>query len=611
MDAAAVAQALSFTGEERVEAVRGEGSLEIAVAHEAEASRCPPVHEEGGLSIFLDGYITGIEGTSFDPARPADALALCAGLYRREGTDFARRLNGSFNLAIHDREEGAVHLVCDRLASRHFYYMREGGALAFASRIEAFLPMGLDPMRRVDRGAFVEFLVFSRPLVSNLWEDVRSVPPATALSFRDGREERRVYWELRFTYEREGSSLDKNAERLAASLHDALDRATAGYAHVGLLLSGGIDSRALLACLPADTVCYTVCGTANVESRIAAKACELRGCRHVALRRGPNHYLEIMPRAARVAEGVYKYYDAHLENLYLPLREKTGGVILHGYGFNIILRGSGMNRVTWNIGGRSLRPPVPKHYRGPEGFSRDILRANEVSMEAETVLAPDLRREFDSRLRQTVDSLIHACSPSLAKPVDLFTLYWMREVRTCSDINFLFSLRQNVNERCVVLDNQILETILATPPEHRFESRLLKRALEMLDRRLARLVDANTLLPACWGPWLSGLGRHKRLYDRWRYSVARRTYRRNDAPWTGTSGSWDDIARLWKYSPLSGRLDRLLSDEAAMRDGVIDPGAARALIAEHRMGVRYHPTLLTLLVTFLEWRKATSIAYGR
>ena len=338
----------------------------------------------------------------------------------------------------------------------------------------------------------------------------------------------------------------------------------------------------------------------------------MHGCRQVLLRRGPNHYLEILPRAARICEGVYKYYDAHLENLYRPMQEDgPGKVILHGYGFNIILRGSGMNRVSWNFAGREFRPPIPKDYRGVEDFSRDILRAKEVSLEAERVLAPDLRRDFGSLLRHSLDSLIDSCSASLARPVDLFSLYWLREARTWSDINFLFSLRQNVNECCVVLDNQVVETFLATPPEHRFESRVYKRALEMLVQRLARLVDANTLLPARWGPWLSGVSPHKRLYGRWLWSVARRTYRRHAAPWTCTSGSWDDITLLWKCSPLPGRLERLLVDEAAMRDGVIDPGAARRLIAEHRTSTSYHPTLLTLLLTFLEWRKDSYVAYGR
>ena len=315
IDAAAVADALSFTGVEHVEETREEkrpqGFLGLAVTHETEASRCSPLYEDGRLRILLAGYITGIEGTGFDPARPGDALELCAGLFRSEGTGFARRLNGSWTMAIHDAEEDALHLFCDRTATRHLYYMEKNGALAFASRIEAFTPMGLEPTAKLNRQAFIEFMVFSRLLVSEMWEGVHPVPPATALSFRAGCTERRVFWNLKFAYDRNPASLEENAERMAGALRDAVGRSTAGFERLSLLLSGGLDSRAIMACMPEDTVCYTMYSRRNLELRVAARTARVHGCRHVPLQVGPHHYLEILPGAARTCEGAYRYCDAH------------------------------------------------------------------------------------------------------------------------------------------------------------------------------------------------------------------------------------------------------------------------------------------------------------
>ena len=43
-------------------------------------------------------------------------------------------------------------------------------------------------------------------------------------------------------------------------------------------------------------------------------------------------------------------------------------------------------------------------------------------------------------------------------------------------------------------------------------------------------------------------------------------------------GPWQDLHRFWRYGPIAGRLEQLLSDPPAMRDEVIDAAAVKEAV---------------------------------
>jgi hypothetical protein len=602
LDASAVASALSFTGLESVDEARLDGFFGLAVTHAQEAARCPAAFRDDQICILLDGYITDIEG---EPFNPANALSLCAELYRREGLDFARRINGSFSLAILDRRSGTLHLLCDRLATRHLYVMRKGGAVAFASRLEALQDMGLEPTRKLNRQGFVEFLAYGRMLVSEMWEGVRSVPPATALSFSSDGEDEHIYYDVRFTYDRNRASLEENAERLACALQETAERSIAGFDRVGLLLSGGLDSRTVLSCLPEATICYTACDRPNPETWIAAKAARMRGCRHVLLKRSPMYYSEILPAAARTSEGAFACTHAHMENLCSRMKEISGGTLLGGFLFNVILRAEGMTEQEQRWGTVVFHQLNLLDLRNEAEVERAFLDLEALHMSGLNILAADLRKEADSYLRDTIHTFVNECSSQVVGTLDFFDLYAFKRARTWLHSLFLHSIRNNLSERCPALDNSLVDILLTTPVQQRFGSALLKRALAILDPRMLSLCDANTLLPASAGYRLRTAKPLKRLYNRLIVHVGRRTIYRHMPAWTQSSGSWHNFALFWRYGPLPGRLEELLHDEAAMRDGIIDPSAAREFLGQHLRGAAYHTETLSRLLDFLEWRSTT------
>lgn len=171
--------------------------------------------------------------------------------FQQWGIAVVERLQGMFAFAIWDGRSGELFLVRDRLGIKPLYFVRSHGMLLFASEVRALLASGL-VSRRVDPVAVDQYLSYQTvPPPRTLVEGVRLVEPGHIIHVGpdDGTWVERRYWDMLGNASRdaaEASPADARREvtRLleeAASLHLVSD------VPVGLFLSGGIDSSALVA----------------------------------------------------------------------------------------------------------------------------------------------------------------------------------------------------------------------------------------------------------------------------------------------------------------------------------------------------------------------------
>ena len=423
IDRAAVRRALSFTGREKVEYYASSDMFGISVAHESEASRSPRIAKSGDLYILLDGEIVDI---NLDNENIIDSKLMareCSRLLREEGVGFAKRLNGSFTIAAFDPTGRSLHLINDRFGSRPFFYVTGKDFLAFSSRVEVFRSFGLDCIKDIDIGGLAELLAFGRILRRNLWSDVKPVPSATVLTYQDGKVKEVRYFNIKFRYGGKPGDIDDNAEDLAHAFKRSVEKRLIGWDKAGLFLSGGLDSRAVLSCMPDWTTCYTACDRVNNETRVAAKLAATNGNRHVLLKRNPNYHLEILTPMARIVEGAFDYSHGHFEGLIDLIEESTDGVLFTGHNVDAYLKGICLPHVSVKFRGRNIKLDWPKKEIADADLESEIqgmLQSFAGGMRALDVLKTDVKKEVWDQPRRAVRQFIEDNQDAVESNFDYF-----------------------------------------------------------------------------------------------------------------------------------------------------------------------------------------------
>ena len=165
-------------------------------------------------------------------------------LYEEFGDSCVEKLRGMFAFAIWDDREKVLLLARDRVGIKPLYYLLTDDCLIFGSEIKAILA---DPEvdaeilpAMIDR--FLTF--FYLPGEETLLKGIRKLAPGSVMLVRGNQVRVRQYWDLQFTPA--NLSLDEAEAQLMSLLEETVQLHMISDVPVGFLLSGGVDSTAML-----------------------------------------------------------------------------------------------------------------------------------------------------------------------------------------------------------------------------------------------------------------------------------------------------------------------------------------------------------------------------
>lgn len=169
-------------------------------------------------------------------------------LYEEYGTDFPKRLNGQFAIALHDGRSGQLILVRDQIGIAPLFYTVSGGMLIFASEIKAILEYpGVE--RKLNLKAVDQLMNFPG-IVSpvTFFEGIYSLEGGHMLQAGPGQGIRNMeYWDLLYSPEEEDKGEAYYVERLREMIKEAISRRLVADVPIGFYISGGLDSS-VVAC---------------------------------------------------------------------------------------------------------------------------------------------------------------------------------------------------------------------------------------------------------------------------------------------------------------------------------------------------------------------------
>ncbi len=164
--------------------------------------------------------------------------------YEEYGDECVTRFRGMFAFALWDRVFQRLLVVRDRLGIKPLYFYRDGESLLFASEIKSLLEAPGIP-REVDQEALNLYLSLRYvPGPRTMFRHISKLQPGHLMVVERGRVQIRKYWDVSYP-STTGSTADP------AEFEDLLEESVRlrmiADVPLGVFLSGGIDSSAILA----------------------------------------------------------------------------------------------------------------------------------------------------------------------------------------------------------------------------------------------------------------------------------------------------------------------------------------------------------------------------
>lgn len=213
----------------------------------------PILNETGDIAIVCNGEIynhavlrTELEARGHRFRTHSDVEVILH-LYEERGQDCFRRLNGMFAAAIADFRNGTIVLGRDPFGQKPLYIWSNGSTTAFASELKALtvLPGFSRNLNPLALASYLHYRYVPHPLAA--FANVEKLSPGSSCLLSPGggsRTER--YFQLRFSRPRQTGEDDENGSKTRQQLRESVDRHLMSERPLGVFLSGGLDSSAIV-----------------------------------------------------------------------------------------------------------------------------------------------------------------------------------------------------------------------------------------------------------------------------------------------------------------------------------------------------------------------------
>ncbi|MCG3179039.1 MAG: hypothetical protein BIFFINMI_01370 [Phycisphaerae bacterium] len=502
-------------------------------------------------------------------------------------------LRGSFSLAVWEPVAGRLTLAVDRSFSRPIYWCRMGDALVFASRFNALVACGALDGGELDMLAlYTTFMFDDLHDTMTYYRQAQALIPGGLLTFQAGRVTLDRYWRPRYGGPRVG--LDAAAEELAAALVRAGRRATADRPRKGLMLSGGLDSRTMLAVAEGPLHTFTTTDFYNSEARIAARLARTRGSEHTWIPRDPDHYAHIVDAGVELSGGMGRFHHAIFAGLAgriarscdVAFTEEPADRMFKGFYWDRRLLVAG------------LRVPLPGRTRPKrEGIVEQILRLEVKGQHHNRpwmLFREPWRTRFLEELRSSIERQLADAGTDDPRHLIEHVAGQRCPGRIASFQN-VSCVRTHLEYRSLFLDDELRELSLRMSPRWRLGAAAMRRALRRIDPRLFAIADANTgVRPDAPAPiaWACEMAADAG------FLLARRMGLHAGHQ---TNKSWSDRAGASRRPALAAMLAETLGDPACIEPSIFDTDQVADALRQQQSGSRGKTALLMTLLTFGRW----------
>ncbi len=450
----------------------------------------PVFNEDKSLCIMMDGKIYDYKeklnelkkrGHRFNYENDPE---FCLHSYEEYGKDFIKTLNGDFVFLIYDLKSRKVIIANDRFGFRVHYYAINNGKLLFVPEAKAIF-QDETFKKELNDEAVAEYFAFREFWGDKtLFKGIQVLTPASILTYDCQDLSIEKYWELKYEPDYNKSE-NEFVDELVKTFKKAVKIRMDDNFRYGIKLSGGLDSRSILAGMPHETRKDVIACTFGPkdcdEVKIAEKVAKTVGIKdHSILEITPELLINNAEQETWFTDGRNTMSVSFTYPLLKVFREKVD-VVFDGFAMDLTLGGSYLNRGTV--------------YCKTESLLYDILSKKRLFQDRElckifTTTYYNMVKEVTERSFSYEYNKIRSEHP--ANKSDEFAMNTHVAWINIGDV----TVRELLEVSHPSSDNDFFDLILTIPPEWRLNHRIYRKFLMKLSPELAKIPYNHTMVRA-------------------------------------------------------------------------------------------------------------------
>ncbi|PAE25791.1 asparagine synthase-related protein [Bacillus sp. 7894-2] len=516
---------------------------------------------------------------------------------KKGNREILKELNGSFNLIIYDHNKNKLDVLTDRFFTRPIFYYLSKDRVVFSNRmteISKCLPGEIS----LNKKAIMEF--FSLQMVfgnKTFIQNINAFESATLNEFFTGEVRKFKYWKFKQNIDK--SFEEKNyVSKLSKLMREIINFKTNDSKRYGILLSGGLDSRAILA---ADsnkriTEVFTLGDSYNIECRISEKVANHREANFNYIQREIDHYYNILGESVEIGDGMYNFLNGHFIG-YTESISKKVDIIFNGSLIEQFWQGSKFFKHKIKIGRYKVSSPILiKNFYNVNttnlllnNFPRKVKGVDKIfnKQNRETI-----NNELSKSIKEMLISNFGSESIDPQEAVDYIACDSYG--RYCSHLNQL-CINDKINYR-TIFDNRIIDLLLKVPIKYRSNGYLLKKSILKLDKKLGDIPLSG-----------SRVKMKRSSYVHWFFTNLTNSFYKilKTNSYKAKNSSWPNYAKLIiENKKIQSEILSVIKNKEIISDEIFDRKYILTLFNDHLEGKKNNERILFQILTFGQWFKS-------
>jgi asparagine synthase (glutamine-hydrolysing) len=451
--------------------------------------------------------------------------------YRHWGEDMLLHLRGMFAFVIYDVQAGTLFAARDRVGKKPLVYAQTSAGFVFGSEIPAVRQVpGVDT--HYDHAALAALLLHNLRHIPDPYTAYRGIsrlPAGHALRVREGKIEK--IWRYWIPQAASGST---TPSRLRVILEEAVDLRMQADVPVGALLSGGVDSSAIVALMrrrSSQAIHTYALGMDGQDEDLVRARCmaQALGTCHREFHFDPQEQWQIFKHLMAVyGEPIMLLPLVHTYALCRAIREDGIRVVLTGHGADELFYGytghirtlqisRWLDRLAW---ARPLLAPLKKTSLACLAVSPGLRKAATYRAWASKAWAGCLSKEaqidLPNRAAEAMETWGPLCPSSHFIDESNFVGLMVENTHSVTTAGDLPAMAASLEMRAPFLDQEMISFALATPAAQKIPQPHNPAWLKAILREAVRDLVPDALLRAPKRGFGSGIQEADVLRGPWR-----------------------------------------------------------------------------------------------